>query len=371
MTEFSEECRKLIEKSNTNVYQIAKSSGLGRTTLQKMVQGKRLPSIQFVNEFCAHLVINKSEKERLNWLFRIEKVGRDVFRRRQEIAHLLRYFAPIRKSMEDGGYQRRVSPEFLNHEGEISVRRTVLEVDVIDAIQYMVICACEKPGETHIYMDAFDQVIYAMQQMIREERCHARRIVCHQFIKVERGPDLHGGVGGDLKMLQYIIPFAFSFEGEYNVSFSYVSVGGTDPDFSLWPHYIVTDHHVLLLAEDGKTGLFIENDQVAGGFVSELRKMEGRCRPFFPVSGKTGEVLEYYTAVAAAVQPVVSGGGLAENTVPDEGLRVELYEPDRLFFFAGKDEKETCLCVEEAGLFRVFLDYFENTDEEWHNSTKN
>ena len=75
MSEFSEKCKKYIQRSDTNVYQIAKKSGLDRTTLQKMVQGKRLPGKQFLETMCQYLIMNNTEKEELMRLYYIEKIG--------------------------------------------------------------------------------------------------------------------------------------------------------------------------------------------------------------------------------------------------------------------------------------------------------
>ncbi|MCC8151654.1 MAG: hypothetical protein LIO96_09445, partial [Lachnospiraceae bacterium] len=314
-----------------------------------------------------HLVINKSEQEKLDWLFRIEKVGRDVFGRRIEVEHLLRYFTAIRKSMEDDVYHRKVQPEFAG-EGESapSVRQLCMEVDIIDAIQYMIIRACEAPGEVHIYMDAFEQTIYAMQQMIREGGCSGRKqITCHQFLTVERNPDLHGGVVGNLKTLQYIIPFSFSFRGKYEANYSYVSSNDPGQNFSLWPHYIVTEHHVLLLSDSGKNALLIENDRLAGGYIAELQQMSGRCRLLFPFADDPEASLACYAAAAAESQPVCSYGftpDAEEALCGETDFGVQLYEPDRVFFFAREAEGVRCICAAEQGMYRVFLDYFESLE---------
>lgn len=89
MSEFSDKCREYIEKSQTNVYQMSKKSGLDRTTLQKMVQGKRLPGKQFLETMCEYLILNQSEKEQLMRLYSIEKMGRNAYECRQEVRQLL------------------------------------------------------------------------------------------------------------------------------------------------------------------------------------------------------------------------------------------------------------------------------------------
>lgn len=48
MSDFSNKCREYLKDTGENVYQLSASSGLDRTSLQRMITGKRLPGIDFV-----------------------------------------------------------------------------------------------------------------------------------------------------------------------------------------------------------------------------------------------------------------------------------------------------------------------------------
>lgn len=52
MSQFSEKCKELIEKNDTNVYRMSKAFDLDWTTLQRMKTGKRLPNEDFILRFC-------------------------------------------------------------------------------------------------------------------------------------------------------------------------------------------------------------------------------------------------------------------------------------------------------------------------------
>lgn len=62
MSEFSEFCRILQEKSGMTIYQMAKVSGMERTALNRMVIGKRLPKQEDVDAFCKVVLANEKEK---------------------------------------------------------------------------------------------------------------------------------------------------------------------------------------------------------------------------------------------------------------------------------------------------------------------
>lgn len=62
MSKFSEKCKELLFENGSNVYRISKSASLERTTLQRMVTGKRLPNPEFLKSFCSALRLSFSEE---------------------------------------------------------------------------------------------------------------------------------------------------------------------------------------------------------------------------------------------------------------------------------------------------------------------
>ena len=74
MSDFSNKCREYLKDTGENVYQLSASSGLDRTSLQRMITGKRLPGIDFVRQFCDSLRINPSQRRELMELYKIEKI---------------------------------------------------------------------------------------------------------------------------------------------------------------------------------------------------------------------------------------------------------------------------------------------------------
>ena len=76
MSDFSEKCRQYIEDTGTNIYQLSKISGLDRTSLQRMVTGKRLPGPEFISQFCLYLRINQQQRQELIELYELERIGK-------------------------------------------------------------------------------------------------------------------------------------------------------------------------------------------------------------------------------------------------------------------------------------------------------
>ena len=97
-----------MQENGTNVYRLSNSSSLERTTLQRMVTGKRLPGIDFVKQFCKELRMSAAEEQQLMELYHIEQIGEDVYQNRMIIRNLLRYLANLEKLCAYG--LRRSSP---------------------------------------------------------------------------------------------------------------------------------------------------------------------------------------------------------------------------------------------------------------------
>lgn len=90
MSKFSEKCKEIMAENGTNVYRLSNTSSLERTTLQRMVTGKRLPHIEFVKQFCRELRIPISTEKELMELYKIETVGEQTYQNRKCIENLLR-----------------------------------------------------------------------------------------------------------------------------------------------------------------------------------------------------------------------------------------------------------------------------------------
>ena len=89
MSEFSSKCREYIKNTGETVYQLSASSGLDRTSLQRMITGKRLPGTDFVRQFCDSIRINPAQRQELMELYKIEKIGKEVYCNRKYIQELL------------------------------------------------------------------------------------------------------------------------------------------------------------------------------------------------------------------------------------------------------------------------------------------
>ena len=98
MSKFSEKCKELLTENGYNVYRLSQAASLERTTLQRMVTGKRLPGPEFVEHFCQALRISLPEKKEIMELYKMEAIGETAYRNQTTILHLFEKLSALEKN---------------------------------------------------------------------------------------------------------------------------------------------------------------------------------------------------------------------------------------------------------------------------------
>ena len=127
MSDFSNKCRESLKDTGENVYQLSASSGLDRTSLQRMITGKRLPGIDFVRQFCDSLRINPSQRRELMELYKIEKIGKEIYYNRKYIQELLGVISS-QQVISREGFLRLPSFPFYRGTFSLDVEKKVLSL---------------------------------------------------------------------------------------------------------------------------------------------------------------------------------------------------------------------------------------------------
>ena len=127
MSDFSDKCREYLKDTGENVYHLSASSGLDRTSLQRMITGKRLPGIDFVRQFCDSLRINPSQRRELMELYKIEKIGKEIYYNRKYIQELLGVISS-QQVISREGFLRLPSFPFYRGTFSLDVEKKVLSL---------------------------------------------------------------------------------------------------------------------------------------------------------------------------------------------------------------------------------------------------
>ena len=127
MSDFSSKCREYLKNTGETVYQLSASSGLDRTSLQRMITGKRLPGMDFVRQFCDSIRINPSQRQELIELYKIEKIGKEIYYNRKYIQELLRVIS-TQQMLFSSGFHSLTSLPFYSGDFSLDVEKKVLNL---------------------------------------------------------------------------------------------------------------------------------------------------------------------------------------------------------------------------------------------------
>lgn len=374
MSEFSDKCKAYIEKSNTNVYQIAKKSGLDRTMLQKMVKGTKVPSPTFFEKFCEYLVINKAEKNELEQLFKIERIGKDVYSRRCEISRLLSDFRNLKATTRDKlpekwfNISERLEVALLNQEDV----KLSTEVDLIDTMRFMIREAYDTCDHPQVYLDMFDAAPFALNEIYRCSQRGEKDLHCIQFVKFGRSNPSHNATVENIRVLRMIMPFASKFDQKYDVYYSYINGNRYDGNFNIWAHYVVTQSRVLLISEKGDEGLLISNREIAKSYIERMENMKEGCDVLFDVYEQDCNSLSFQQRFEMFENYCHGMEDKRHRKVVkrpvqmlEKGLIVELFEPNYVVFGSvHTDFPFGIICIKETELYEAFQDYYNSLENE-------
>lgn len=288
MSKFSDKCKLIMQENGTNVYRLSNSSSLERTTLQRMVTGKRLPGIDFVKQFCKELRMSAAEEQQLMELYHIEQIGEDVYQNRMIIRNLLRYLANLEQNfaltdLEEAPLPGSAYPLTV-HPG-ISYNTELVLFDIIEK-------AFQSDSPSYIYTNL--PAVYGIF-------FHQLRILCQRYpqnqvsiehlvaFQINASRSAH-----NLSILYHVLPPALSDKVRYFPWYHYSKVQGTDYLQSMFPYYIITQEAVLEISGDFKTHLLHTDGAKNSIYTREFERIRGISRPLLDQYTSPEDALTQY-----------------------------------------------------------------------------
>lgn len=288
MSKFSEECKRILEENGTNVYRLSSHTGLERTTLQRMITGKRLPHIEFVKEFCKALRFCGEEEKRLMELYQMECIGEATFRNRQIIYAILKALGkePSKWQEQTQTGQEKLLEWEPAKEGRSAVWPQALHV-LKDAFA--------ERGDSCIYTNfpvegpEFFQMLGLLQRNYPQTGARVFHIISFQTNARE--------TLANLKALYHMVPFALSGCMEYASFYCYSRRSEGDMAQMMFPYYIVTGRHALSISGDMKNAVLHTEPEVLQAYQREAQKLLGQAKKLLHTAAEVDDAWEEYNRI--------------------------------------------------------------------------
>ncbi|HIR11116.1 MAG TPA: helix-turn-helix transcriptional regulator [Candidatus Fimenecus excrementavium] len=283
MSDFSNKCRAHIEHAGTNVYQLAKISGLDRTSLQRMVSGKRLPGKDFVKRLLPYLRLNIQQQEELLELYEAESLGKTVYYNRLYIKGILEHLS------------------FRRYPGDLYTSCAPASFDTIQAVSHFLkeallsekepACLCTNLPATHIsffqallYLRAKYQCSFALRHLFR----------------MVRTPEASDNANANLEILNCVL--GFSCTGcNYSPSYFYTSDTLSESSTVLFPYFVLTEKKALLLSGDMQHHMTLDTPSCVATLQKEFDRQFNLALPFLFTQKTPEEAMNFYCTITASL----------------------------------------------------------------------
>lgn len=293
MSDFSEACRRYIDETGTNIYQLSKISGLDRTSLQRMVTGKRLPKPDFVRQFCLHLRINPQQKDALMELYDMERIGKSAYFNRKYIQLILEHLSS--PSPSPRSYDPVIDPK----------RQTVLSVEAEEALEYFLDAALSQfTGTPRLFTNIPAECTFFFRLLLRlTSRLHRQFQLCHLFY-LSRNPEKIENANINLELLQCALSFmltGYSYQPQYY----YAKDAVINASALLYPYYFISETSAFLLSGDFSSFIALKDPDIIRRYQEEAENQFRSSTPLFFTKRSPEEVISFYCGLSGK-QPLMS-----------------------------------------------------------------
>ena len=290
MSDFSSKCREYLKLTGENVYQLSVSSGLDRTSLQRMITGKRLPGADFVRQFCDSIRINPSQRQELMELYKIEKIGKEVYYNRKYIQELLRVISS-RQTLSPVSLQKLPALSFYRGEFSLNVEKQVLELfeDILISGSGEQICT-NIPANSRLLVQACAHLYPEYGRLPS---------VC-QLLPLHHNPTASPDDNMNLETFVCTLLPILSVFLNYQPYYYYTQAGREVSSYSLFPFFFITEKKLLLLSSDMTTYVSTENPDVIRAYRQEFQRILKNSRKFFQQSDSPSQILDIFGSIINA-----------------------------------------------------------------------
>lgn len=234
MSKFSEKCKELLTENGYNVYRLSQAASLERTTLQRMVTGKRLPGPEFVEQFCQALRISLPEKKEIMDLYKMEAIGETAYRNQTTILHLFEKLSTLEKnkgfnkrSIVDYGEMKLISP----------ISNDKYETELL--LQYVLRKTIQEQESPELYtnLPGTDTLLPHYLKLLIPQ--YGKTILIKHLIHFQTNASY---AYENLETLHHIIPLCFSAGINYMPFYYYSKLSRNDQPNLIYPFYIITEN---------------------------------------------------------------------------------------------------------------------------------
>lgn len=286
MSKFSDKCKELLVENGYNVYRLSQIASLERTTLQRMVTGKRLPGQEFVKNFCRALRISLLEEREVMELYKIECMGETAYLNQKTILQLFQNLSDFEK--ENFNSHRNI----IEHSDlELLSSTSTHAYDTELLLQFVLKQAFQHEERPAIYTNIPGTSSILSHYLMLLAPQYQKDISVEHLIYFQTGVS---SAHENLETLNQILPLCFSKSITYKPYYYYSKLSKMDQPNLLFPFYIITKQYVLQLSGNLQKSLLHSDPEFVKEYTKEFDRCFSQSVPLLQQSDTLDEAMHLY-----------------------------------------------------------------------------
>lgn len=282
MSEFSEAFSRLIKEKNIPVYSLVKYCNSDRSTMYKIINGKRKPPSETVfNKICDYMHLAPLEYEQFKNAYRITLIGKDNYYRRQNVEDFILSFPSETCSFHDTISQdiRLSCLDSYNTEKSIFLSGQVEFNRVLH--QILIKESNKEHGKIGLLLQPDYEFLFGILANLRTANASDNSVFIEHIICLNK--TMHMDTDNkyyNLVYLKNILPLYIS-DINYHPYYFYDDITSHYYNHNALSCMILTTEYALLCTSDYCTGILHHDRQTVEALWKLYHSYQSKCAPLF------------------------------------------------------------------------------------------
>lgn len=281
MPSFHKLFRKYLDQRNLTVYRLSKELQIERSTLYQVQSGARLPTVQMLHRLSNHLRLSPQEEQ--HWLeaWKRERLGPGHYQLRQRVEiciQTLEQYTKRRSANQD--IRRRVTLDIPKERSvALEGRREIMGL-LQDLIEVQLSRRGGGPVDIHLPFQALAECRGCLERpALPQDGPRMRQIFSLSLPEQIQPEDLSSMVD----ILNDVLANFFAPGGyaRYIPYFYYDNAVPENGLSNLFPYYVITDRHMVLLGEALDQAIVLSDPVAVDAFRQRFQANLSQARPLF------------------------------------------------------------------------------------------
>lgn len=276
MSRFGAYLRKLLSERGVSISELARISGVERTSLQKSISGNRMLSRDAVEKVIWSLQLTPEEAGMLKYWYDVYFVGEDKYKSREIISGMLTNLASIANDYPSSLHEDQ--DFFSGHDIDFLARKESL-ISGKDNVKFLIESLLWRElnqDDPHVELTVPKELRFFNELLMYLYRKKKAKIKITQIISIHRNEEKESLNLHSIETFVNLLPVCLVSDCQYHPYYYYdclIASLYTDP----FPYFIVISDCVLCIAANGEKALLLNNVEYAKFYRKHFYVLLERC----------------------------------------------------------------------------------------------